>query len=92
MVLARMAELIQESRRQMRLRWVITRHVDPTDWNTRCAMAGILIERCRKWMPPQLKRCPPEELADFIPELLQIHLGTRCLLDARSIYDILQPR
>lgn len=76
MVLARLAESIKAHRRQMYLRWVGVRHIDPADWPTKCAMAAILIGRGRSWMPPRLHRCPPEQLADNVLDLLCIDLTT----------------
>ena len=75
-VLAAIAEGLKEHERETYLRWVLARHIDPADWHTKCAIAGILIERCREWMSPELCRLSPEQLADSIPELLSIHLGT----------------
>ena len=76
LVLARLAELVKNRRRQIYVRWVAARYIDPADWHTKCALAAMLIRQCQGWMPLELKRCPAEELADFIPELLQLHMGT----------------
>ena len=75
-VLAAIAEGLKEHERETYLRWALARHIDPADWHAKCAIAGILIERCRELMPPELCRLSPEQLADSIPELLSIHLGT----------------
>ncbi len=76
LVLARLAELVKNRRRQMHVRWVAARYIDPADWHTKCALAAMLIRQCQDWMPSELKRCPADELADFIPELLQLHMST----------------
>lgn len=76
LVLARLAELVKTRRRQIYVRWVAARNIDPTDWRTKCALATMLIRQCRNWMPSELKRCPAEQLADYLPELLQLHMST----------------
>ena len=75
-VLAAIAEGLKEHERETYLRWVLARHIDPADWHTKCAIAAILTERCREWVPPELCRLSPEQLADSIPELLAIDLAT----------------
>ena len=64
LVLVRMAEWIKRRQRRMYLRCVAARHIDPADWRTRCAMAEILLERCREWLPPWMQSYLPEQLAD----------------------------
>jgi len=76
LVLARIAELIKSERRQLHLRCVEFRYIDSADWPTRCAMASLLIERCREHLPPELRSCPPEQLADDVFDLLALHLAT----------------
>ncbi len=76
LVLAKLAELVKNRRRQIYVRWVAARYIDPADWHTKCALAAILIRQCQDWMSSELKRCPAEDLTDFIPELLQLHMST----------------
>ena len=74
-VLAGLADALKAHRRQIYIRWVIASHVDPADWPTRCAVAAILIARCRQWLPPELRPCRPEQLVDDLPELLSLGLA-----------------
>jgi hypothetical protein len=76
LVLARLAEWIKRRERRMYVKCVTARHIDPSDWHTKCAMAEILLGRCRKYLPPQMQSWPPEQLADSIYELLRIDLDT----------------
>ena len=76
LVLARIAEAIKRERRQMHTRWVESRYIDSADWPTKCAMASILIERCREFLPPELQDCPPEQLAEDVFDLLTLHSAT----------------
>ena len=76
LVLERMATMLKTRCREIYVRWVIDRHVTSADWEVRCALVALLIDRCREWMPPELKSCPAEQLEGCIPELLQVYLGT----------------
>lgn len=75
-VLAMMAEWIKAHRRETYRHWVLARHIDPSDWRAKCAIAKILIDHWREWMPPELCRLSLGQLTDAIPELLSIHLAT----------------
>ncbi len=76
LVVARIAEALKSERRQMHMRWVESRYIDSADWPTKCAMASILIERCRVNLPPELHSCPPEQLAEDVFDLLALQLAT----------------
>ena len=76
LVLARIAELIKNERRQMHMRYVEAWHIDSAEWPTKCAMASILIERCSEFLPPELRDCPPEQLAEEVFDLLTLHSAT----------------
>ena len=76
LVLARMAELVKTRQRQTYVRYEVARHIGQADWHTKCALAAVLIERCRQWMPPEFRRFPPEQVVDYVAELLAIDLAT----------------
>lgn len=76
-VLARLAESIKDRQRTRYVRWVFARHLTGVDWATRCAMAAILVQRCRLWLPEPLRRSPPEQLADHIPQLVTMYMSIR---------------
>lgn len=84
LVLARIAEAIKRERHHMHTRWIESRYVDSADWPTKCAMASILIQRCREFLPPELQDCPPEQLAEDVFDLLALHLGTTSRAQAAS--------
>jgi hypothetical protein len=73
LVLERMAEAIRIRCRETYVRWVIDRHITSAEWAVRCAMTALLLDRCREWMPPELRQ--PEQMVGCIPELLHIHLS-----------------
>lgn len=76
MVLARMAELIKNGRRQIHARWVESWFIDSADWPTKCAMASILLEHSREYLLPELRVCQPEQWAGDVYDLLELLLET----------------
>lgn len=74
-VLLRVAELIKSRQRSARLRWIAASHLDCLDWRTKCQIAAILLERCRPYLPGRAAACRLEQMADYIPDLLAIHLA-----------------
>ncbi len=76
-VITGMGQILKNRNRQMHLIWVKSRFIDPNDWQLKCAIAEILIKRCRKLLPPELQNSPPVQLADDIFELLTIELALR---------------
>jgi len=74
-VLLQMAELVKARQREMYLRWVTARHIDPTDWSTKCAVAALLLDPCRPYLPAPVRWWPPERLTDYIPNLLPFYLA-----------------
>lgn len=81
LVLARLADALKARERMRYLRWVARRHIDPADWQTKCAMAKILLLRCRRWLPAELRNGSPAQWADFVLELLTIDLNATSQLD-----------
>ena len=48
----------------------------PTDWQTRCQIAAMLLDRSRGLLSSELQQCVPEQLADEIPALMSNHVST----------------
>jgi len=84
-VLATLAEALKLRERQAYERWVVVRYIDAADWDTRCAMAAALLERLRDYLPPELLRCPPEQLANGVFKLLVVDLGPDRQLQSRTL-------
>jgi hypothetical protein len=91
LVLERMTSMLKARCREMYVLWILDRHVASADWEIRCALATQLIECCMEWMPPELQRCPAEQMVDSIPELLRIHLGMNRLAKVGSSSPFGQP-
>ena len=75
LVLARLAETVKAQERRKYQAWVFARHLGPADWDTKCAIAVILMEGWLDVMPSHLRPYPPEFWADEIPELLRTDSG-----------------
>ena len=70
-VVHRIAELFRTRRRAIFTQWVFDRYVISTDWEVRCAMVALLLDRHREELPEQLQQIPRERLADHIPDLFR---------------------
>jgi len=59
LVLARLAELVKERRREDHLRWAVARCLDPADHRLKAAVAAELIDRYGSLLPPEVRAGPP---------------------------------
>ena len=75
LVLTGMAEAIKHRERRRYARWAMARLIDPADWELRRALAARLLDNCRRWLPPELRDCTPDQFADSVPDLLAIALA-----------------
>ena len=76
-VLARVADLVWGRQCQMHVHCIVGHHLDPGDWELKCATAAILLDRCRPYLPAELQDDPPERFADDVSYLLAVDLVTR---------------
>lgn len=65
----RVGELLKERFRSAQVRWAFTRHLGPCDWDTKKAIAELLLSRIRADMPKDAPALYPEMFADCIPDL-----------------------
>jgi hypothetical protein len=75
-VLVTLAEALKVRERQAYVRWVAVRYIGAAGWDTRCAMAAVLLERLVDYLPPELLGCRPEQLADRVVKLLESDVTT----------------
>ena len=71
-----LTERIKQQQRALYRRWVAVRCLGAADWYTRCAVAEILLERCRHMLPAMVRDWPPERWADHVFALLSVDLDT----------------
>lgn len=80
LVLAGLAESIKTQERRKHVEWVFASTLGPLEWQMRCQVAGHLRDQLRPFLPPMLQQCSAAQLADEIPTLITIDLGTMSLL------------
>ena len=69
-VLVQLGEAIKAGWRQMHVRWVFAKFLDPSDWPLCCEIASVLLERLRICLPEEISHWQPAQFVDEIPELL----------------------
>lgn len=64
-----LGEILKERLRSAQVNWAFARHLDPTDWDSRRAVAELLLSRLRGDMPKDAPPLRPEMFVDCIPDL-----------------------
>jgi hypothetical protein len=80
-VLSKMAEVIKTSAREKHLAWVYSSQISFAGWPTRCMIVKILLERWEPFLSPHILGCPSPQLADHLPELINILRSSDALVD-----------
>ena len=71
LVLHRLAESIKTIEREQYAHWVFARNLEPVDWELRCMIAWILLDRYQAFLPIQVCQCRAAQMADQIPSIIQ---------------------
>jgi hypothetical protein len=74
-VLAQMARYITERAKARHIRWVGASRIELADWPTRRLIAEILLTRWKPFLPGNVQKCSPAQLANHITELITIGLS-----------------
>jgi len=75
-VLGQMAQLIITMARTRHVRWVFSSFIESAEWASRTLMAEILLERWGLFLSPSIVNCAPDQLADHLPELINLLIST----------------
>ena len=75
-VLGQMAQLITAMARAKHIRWVFASFIESAEWASRTLMAEVLLERWGLFLPPSIMNCAPVQLADHLPELINLLIST----------------
>lgn len=78
-VLRQMAEAVKAGERQKYFNWIFARYIDTLDWQMKCRIAEMLLQRGKDFLPPELLHCPPAQFADHCRALFQFYLKTETL-------------
>jgi hypothetical protein len=80
-VLARMASHIAERARKRHIRWVYASRIELAEWPTRRLIAEILLTRWKPFLPENVRKCSPPQLANHIPELITVGLSANRMVN-----------
>jgi hypothetical protein len=80
-VLAQMARYITEKARARHIRWVCTCRIELADWPTRRLIAEILLTRWKPFLPENVRKCSPAQLANHITELISVGLSANRMVN-----------
>jgi len=79
-ILAQLAEIIKDNERRQYTHWVFASCLGRLAWSERCRVAGLLLDRLRPYLTPQLQRCVAAQVVDELPVLITTHLSSDALL------------
>jgi len=69
-VLIGLADAIKSLEKERYFRFVEVKHIDPKDWEMKCAVVKLILEQNRKHLPAEVCSGPPERWVDHVVELL----------------------
>lgn len=74
LVLSELNEIIKTIEREKYLQWVFAEVLAPLDWLSRCRVAQTLLDQLRPFLPAEVLRFTPAQLADEIHHLITADL------------------
>ncbi|MBN2561516.1 MAG: hypothetical protein JXQ75_11360 [Phycisphaerae bacterium] len=83
-ILMKVAVLFREQKRQRYLHWVVARYLRAVGWAERCAMAQLLLNEIRSYLPEEMRSATGEQYAGDVFDLLMIHRTIRPELNSRG--------
>ena len=79
-VLNNIAQIIKAQEQEKYRNSIFRTYLDPNCWKLRCEIARLLLEKHKSILPPGLQRCPAEQLADSIPQLISLTQNTSTIV------------
>lgn len=73
----KIAAIQKDQQRQKYISWVLTSHIDPSDWQLRIRLAEEYIDRYRRFWPEKIQAYPSYLLAHGLQDLLDVHASTK---------------
>ena len=80
-ILSQIAEVIASSQRKKHVMWVYGSRIVMLKWQTKCAIAEILIQRWGGLLPATILNCTPAQLAGHLTELFNLFVVTDKTID-----------
>lgn len=84
-VVLHLVELIKQDARRKYVACVYATCLGPLDWPARCGVAELLLNRLGPFLPPELSRCVPAQLADEVPRLIEMLQSSEAILHSRHL-------
>ena len=85
-VLNQLAEIIKGIEQQKYVNAVFAVNIDPSNWDLKCEIVGILLEDYRQFLPQHLLECKPCELANEIPSIIYRYICSDSALEELLCY------
>ena len=70
-ILNQIADYIKSTERQKHIGWVFTTRIENLDWDTKCMIVEILLEKWGDLLPPVILECALFQLVHCLPELIE---------------------
>jgi len=75
-VLSQLVELIITRARYRHIEWIYATRLEMIDWQTKCLMAEIMLDRWKPFLPQSILSCSPSQLADYLSDLIDVILSS----------------
>jgi len=75
-MLSQTFEIIISKERSKYISWVLASRISSKDWHIKCLIAEILLDRWKSYLPPNVLACSPAQLADNLPDLINLFIFT----------------
>ena len=71
-IISQMADIIITVERKKHIDWVYTARIESLDWKEKTEIVDVLLESWEPFLPPSILGCSPAQLADHLPQLINI--------------------
>jgi len=81
LVLSKMTEILTSMEHAKHVRWVFENRLGHLDWETKCSIGQLLLKRMEPYLPDDLSRCPPAQIAENLEDLLNMVIASEKTID-----------
>ena len=81
LVLSKMTEIFTSMEHAKHVRWVYESRLGHLDWETKCSIGQLLLKRMEPYLPNDLARCLPAQIADHLEDLLNLMIASEKSVD-----------
>lgn len=76
-----LGEIIKQLEKSKYVKAVFAEYIGGCDWYLRCEIARVLLEDYRSYLPHKLQQCVPEQLANELPLIINMHIRSGSTLE-----------